>query len=281
MTTVARRKLGFTLLELVVVMLLLGLSFAGLAKLLANISLMYTSGQSRAALLEQGRFVLERISREVRAATPNSVRVSNSVTYSCLEFMPFQAAGRYRLLTLAPEQSNTLDVVVLRTPFMPLAGQWLVVYPQTAADLYQQPAPVGQGRRVQLATPATVDDADGISQTYRLQLAQNFGFTAASPVNRFYLLEQPVSFCAQNNGIWRYQGYSVQTDQPVPGAGLTGGEQLAADISNDLATQPVFTLAPPTLSRNSLIQLDLLLRSNLDPDVTLDHSYLLQVNNVP
>ena len=73
----------------------------------------------------------------------------------------------------------------------------------------------------------------------------------------------------------------MQTDQPVPGAGLTGGEQLAADISNDLATQPVFTLAPPALSRNSLIQLDLLLRSNLDPDVTLDHSYLLQVNNVP
>ena len=271
---------GFTLIELVIVMVLLGLSLSFLSNLLSNVSAMYLAQQSRALLLDQSRFVLERISRELRDATPNSVRVSNTATYSCIEFVPFTGAGRYQQLPQAPDQLNQLDVVALNPTFLPQAGQWLLIYPQSAAALYDTPA-TNQGVRVQLANPPLQDDGDGVAQTYRLLLAQPFGFSAGSPVNRFYLLASPVSFCAHDNAVWRYQGYGWHRDQPVPGGGLSGAEQLASALTNPLASQPLFQLASPALSRNALVQLDIIMQSAEDPDVTLEHSYLVQISNVP
>lgn len=275
-----RYHTGFTLVELVIVLVLLALSVGFLSRLLGNVSALYLAEQSRAALLDQSRFVLERISRELRDATPNSVRVSNSASYSCLEFVPFAAAGRYRELAQWPDQATSLDVVALKPGFTAKAAQWLLVYPQQAADIYQTPAG-GQGARVQLANPPLQDDADGLAVTFRLLFSQAFGFNAGSPVRRFYLLDEPVSFCAQDRGIWRYQGYGLQSDQPVPGAGLSGGEQLASELANPLASQPLFQLAGPALTRSALVQLDLMLQSAQDPDVQLDHSFLVQVSNVP
>ncbi|AVV84022.1 MSHA biogenesis protein MshO [Shewanella putrefaciens] len=49
-------------------------------------------------MLSQSRFVVERMTRELRSAVPNSVRVNtDSLTYQCIEFVPIQASTSYYL----------------------------------------------------------------------------------------------------------------------------------------------------------------------------------------
>lgn len=264
---------GFTLLELVTVLALLGIALVGVSTLLGNMSGIYLQSAEREKLLGESRFVLERLNRELRDAVPNSLRVNNTAGWSCLEFVPFTAVARYRNIVLAPDTSSTMDVVSMG-PFNPIAGQWLLVFPQQDVEIYAASA-----QKVQLhASPLS---NDGNAFTYRLQLAQAFGFGAASPARRLYLLDAPVSYCALGNEIRRYQGYALQSSQPVPGSGLSNGALMARNLVNNLNTQPLFVLAPPALTRNSLVQIQLEMAAAQDAGTVLSYSHLVQVSNVP
>ena len=268
-------KAGFTLLELVTVLALLGIALVGVSTLLGNMSGIYLQSAEREKLLGESRFVLERLNRELRDAVPNSLRVSNTAGWSCLEFVPFTAVARYRNIVLAPDTSSMMDVVSMG-PFDPVAGQWLLVFPQQDVEIYSASA-----QKVQLHASPLLNDGDGNAFTYRLQLAQAFGFGAASPARRLYLLDAPVSYCALGNEIRRYQGYALQSSQPVPGSGLSNGALMARNLVNNLNTQPLFVLAPPALTRNSLVQIQLEMAAAQDAGTVLSYSHLVQVSNVP
>lgn len=267
---------GFTLVELITVLVLLGISVVGLSTLLGNMSGIYLQSTQREQLLGQSRFVLERLNRELRDAVPNSLRVSNSGSWSCLEFVPFSAVMRYRTIALRPDTLMTMDVVNQDPAFSAAAGQWLLVYPTSPADIYAVSI-----QKVQLHNAPQPDDGDNNSATRRLQFSQAFGFGTASPATRAYLLSSPVSFCALGNEIRRYEGYGLQSSQLVPGSGLSNGALMARQISNDLATRPVFELLPDALTRNSLVQIQLELTSEQDSGTVLSYSHLVQVSNVP
>ncbi len=267
---------GFTLLELVTVLVLLGIALVGVSTLLGNMSGMYLQSAERDKLLSESRFVLERLNRELRDAVPNSLRVSNTAGWSCLEFVPFTAVARYRNIVLAPDTTSTIDVVSMVSDFSPSAGQWLLVFPQQDVEIYSASA-----QKVQLHASPLSNDGDGNGFTYRLQLAQAFGFGAASPARRLYLLDTPVSYCALGNEIRRYQGYALQSSQPVPGSGLSNGALMARNLVNNLSTQPLFVLAPPALTRNSLVQIQLEMAAAQDAGTVLSYSHLVQVSNVP
>lgn len=267
---------GFTLLELVTVLVLLGIALVGVSTLLGNMSGIYLQSAEREKLLGESRFVLERLNRELRDAVPNSLRVNNTAGWSCLEFVPFTAVARYRNIVLAPDTSSTMDVVSMESDFNPAAGQWLLVFPQQDVEIYATSA-----QKVQLHASPLSNDGDSNSFTYRLQLAQAFGFGAASPARRLYLLDAPVSYCALGNEIRRYQGYALQSNQPVPGSGLSNGALMARNLVNNLNTQPLFVLAPPALTRNSLVQIQLEMAAAQDAGTVLSYSHLVQVSNVP
>ncbi len=270
------RTTGFTLVELVTVMVLLGIAVVGLSTLLGNMSGIYLQSVQREQLLGQSRFVLERLNRELRDAVPNSLRVNNSSTWSCLEFVPFSHVARYRSIAVLPDTASSIDLVSQDPAFGVSAGQWLLVYPTSPADIY-----AASSQKVQLHNTPLLNDGDGNAVTYRLQLSQAFGFAAVSPATRAYLLSTPVSYCALGNEIRRYQGYSLQSAQPLPGSGLSNGALMARNISNDLTSQPVFVLAPDALTRNSLVQIQLELTAEQDSGTVLSYSHLVQVRNVP
>lgn len=271
------RASGFTLVELVIVMVLLGIAVVGMSTLLGNMSGIYLQSAEREKLLGQSRFVLERLNRELRDAVPNSLRVNNSSSWSCLEFVPFRHIARYRNLTLAPDTAPTLDLVSQDPAFAVSAGQWLLIYPSVDSDIYTP----SSTQKVQLHNTPLLNDADGIAATRRLQLSQAFGFGTGSPATRVYLLAPPVSYCALGNEIRRYEGYALQSTQPVPGSGLSNGALMARDIVNNLNTQPMFVLASPALTRNSLVHIQLELASAQEAGTVLSYNHLVQVSNVP
>lgn len=78
-------------MELIFVLVILGLVGAiGSSFMVATMD-MYQRTQDRVALMQRGRVALEQMSRYLRAAVPNSVRVS--ATGKCLEFVPVVAGG--------------------------------------------------------------------------------------------------------------------------------------------------------------------------------------------
>jgi MSHA biogenesis protein MshO len=95
---------GFTLIELITVIVVLGIVSVGVSGFLRSGLQIYSDANERDQLLSQSRFVIERVSRELRAAIPNSVRLqySASADTQCLEFVPALWTSYYTTLPVIP-----------------------------------------------------------------------------------------------------------------------------------------------------------------------------------
>lgn len=80
------RPRGFTLIELVVTIVLLGIISAALAPFFYSAVSGYFDSQARARLTGEGRLALERLSRDLREADPASISVSggNQLSFTLL-----------------------------------------------------------------------------------------------------------------------------------------------------------------------------------------------------
>lgn len=122
-----RRAAGFTLVELVIVIVLLAI--------VATISVQFVALSTRGAIdvsarqqrALQGVVISEQISRELREAFPLSIRVAGN----CLEWLPIEAGTAY---TDLPDGGNTIAVAPFaNTP--PSGSTRAVVYGYgTSAD---------------------------------------------------------------------------------------------------------------------------------------------------
>lgn len=92
-----KRNNGFTLIELVMTIVLLGIIGGVLAPVIQSSIEIYAAERSRAALVQKGRLALERIAREVREAVPNSLSVVNDAigNPAGIEFLQILSGGRY------------------------------------------------------------------------------------------------------------------------------------------------------------------------------------------
>lgn len=139
------RQHGFSLVELIVVMVLIG-AIGGIIAMQIKPTLQgYLAVGKRAALTDQADSALRRIVTEVRSAVPNSLRLGSA---QCLELVPSSDGGRYRSgPDVDPSRAgeafldfdaptNTFDVL---TTFMaaPAPGDFIVIGNQNNADVYQ------------------------------------------------------------------------------------------------------------------------------------------------
>ncbi|WP_277994451.1 PilW family protein [Aeromonas encheleia] len=111
---------GFTLVELVMVILLLGIMATFSSQFIGIGTQIYGDASSREQLMSDARFALERLNRELRDAVPGSVRVEDSLGNvveqgNCLRFWPIATASRY----LSPNGSGGLTII---TPVSPPRG---------------------------------------------------------------------------------------------------------------------------------------------------------------
>ena len=108
---VRQRQGGFTLIELVIVIVISGaLSIVVMQFISAPIDV-YVDQSRRARLVDAGQSVIQRLAHDVRLAVPNSVRVGCGG--SCVELMRAATGGRYRLsppgdvLSFIPADADT------------------------------------------------------------------------------------------------------------------------------------------------------------------------------
>jgi MSHA biogenesis protein MshO len=233
-----RRLRGFTLVELTVAIVLLGIVALMVTNFATGAMQSYIDAERRAELVDTTETALRRLQRDLRQSLPNSVRVTSSGAVVYLEFLPVVAGGRYRaqLAGASPPGScgiglnDVLNIGTLDTLFSTigpvtdlnsLAGSgvtyYVVVYNLGAgfsnADAYASGATTGGNKSVlQKTSTDTCESAVAFTPTT---------FTLASPSSRFHVVQDPVTYaCDLTSGqLLRYSGYSMAAAQPAPPAG--------------------------------------------------------------
>jgi len=97
MRTNIKNQSGFTLLEMIVVMVITGIIGGMVAVFLTWPVQQYTDSARRAELTDIADTAFQRVLRDIRSAVPNSVRIYGcAANASFIEFLPTKSGGRYR-----------------------------------------------------------------------------------------------------------------------------------------------------------------------------------------
>lgn len=218
----ARRMAGFSLVELIVVMVVLGILGASVAAFIDGPVRAWFDTLRRAQMTESADAALRRLTRELQGALPNSPRVTSAGGTVFLEFVPVIDGGRYRALPASDGSGDALDFAdatdnrfdVLGPAVQVSAGSQLVVFNLGSAesDVY-----AGNNRR---AVTSSAGSATQISFA-----ANGTALPAESPLRRFHLVAAPVTYaCTPQAGgggqLVRISGYGFAAAQP---ASLTSG----------------------------------------------------------
>ncbi|MGL4900070.1 MAG: PilW family protein [Shewanella sp.] len=268
---------GFTLVEMVTVILILGILVVGVSSFIIFGTRMFVESSTVDQVLSQSRFALERMTRELRSALPNSVRLNgDNLTYQCIEFVPTEASTSYVAMPIAPSAAALSGTVMVDNLSSKLAvNQYAWIYPLTERDVYDAAAQ----KRAQINSMST------LANQMTLTFTANVRFADASPRQRIYFASAPVSYCvekapaANELTLTRYTGYGLVASQPAP-KDMGSGVLMAQGIANALTSSAdlPFILTPSSLVNNAMVQLQP--RFNVNGE-TLQYRHQVQVINVP
>lgn len=112
--TAIRQQAGFTLVELVMVIVIMGVIGGIVSVFMKSPVDAYFDTARRAALTDVADTTARRIARDIRKALPNSVRTPSA---GCLEFIPTKTGGRYRTEAILSGDGTQLNFSASDTAF--------------------------------------------------------------------------------------------------------------------------------------------------------------------
>ena len=254
---------GFTMVELVIVIVLMSLvSLAGV-EVIRQSSESYLKMSNRQGLGSAARLAVERLSREFRSALPGSVRTSGD----CIEFLPIEVAGTY---VTAPFESAGTSMTVVRVSADLAAELGRVAIYSVGDNVFDLDAGI-------LSPEASIgaSDAGNIST---VSWTGSHLFEFESPTSRFYMVSDPVSYCVDGDNLFRYSNYGVVDPQPLLDDLPTALPDRALLVNQVSSTGTPFRVMDPGLSRNAIVMIVLSLSTDGE---FLQITQEAQLRNVP
>ena len=267
---------GFTLIELVMVIVIMGVIGATLAVFMRAPVDAYLDSGRRAALTDLADTAVRRIAHDIARALPNSLRTPST---QCVEFIPTRTGGRYRAEpdsgVVGNQAAAVLDFTVSDTSFNMLANNAslpaeqrivandvVVVYNLgvPGADTY-----AGDNSSVVAGVTA------GTESTISIAAKQ---FPLASGSNRFQVVpgnEKIVSFVCSGGRLLRSSDHAYANSCP------TSGTTVAVLANNVSACNFVYNGSD--LQRNGLVQMTITLTDSSGDSISLYHE--VHVSNTP
>jgi MSHA biogenesis protein MshO len=280
---------------MVVVIIIIGIMSGIMFTILRGPMQQYVQVQQRANLVDIAETALQRMTREIRLALPNSIRIRSSGTITSIEFLRTLDGGRYRY---QPNSSGTpvcggtaaQDVlnfsadndcfeILDSLANLPMAGgagtdrasciegesDCLVIFNtgQSGANAYAGDNIAG----------IEAVSADALN----FDISPLTGFPHQSPNQRFQVVDTPVSFlCDTGSGeILRLDNYDILATQPIdPPPASTDFTATSTTRNSNLLVNQVstcsFTYSQGTATRAAMITLQITVNdTSLGQSVTL------------
>lgn len=214
---ICRDQHGFTMVEMVVVIIITAIIAAIVAVFIRAPVQSYVDSVARAELTDVADLALRRLARDIRLALPNSVRVTqmpNGDVY--LEMLLTKTGGRY-LAEEDNQEGNILNFTNVAAPLlnvfdvvsaMPIEQQAIVENDQIVvynlgpglepADAYACAVQCNRARVTNVAgTTVTLENNPFAAQTP----------TMKSPSHRFQVVTTPVTYVCSGGTLTRYWNY--------------------------------------------------------------------------
>lgn len=255
-----QQQSGFTMAELILVIILTGILGVIVAPLIMGPLQSYFDSTRRADLVYVADSALRRMARDVHQSLPYSIRLNGSNT--AFEMIHVRDVGRYRESGGAGSrrlQFNGNDAefnilgrfpTITARPYTAAATEQLVVFNlgsspfnaydgdpviHSAGDFQVSSETYSQG-----GTTYTEDKVTAINGT-------TFPFLNSSPSHRVFIIDGEVSYGCSGGALYRYSGYGFAATMPGLGA-ISSGNIMADNI-----TSCSFSYDPGTATRPGLL----------------------------
>jgi MSHA biogenesis protein MshO len=289
MARVPSRNAGFSLIELVITLVIGTIVVSFVSMFISGPVQGFVDQSRRAALVDAGDAAIRRLSRDVRRALPNSVRTTTSPTgVVALELLGTTDGSRYR----AQPPGGAAEILDLTRPddsFDVLGPFTQVAKPFSSDEFYLAIYNVGVpgADAYELANVITPADTQiGIAAgaapgVDRVTLSPPFQFAHASPTQRVFLVDGPVTYLCDPLGgtLTRYEDYWIAPDQSTRDSHLELlGAGAAASLMANRLSACAFTYTPGTAARAGLVTLEITVSSQGEAVAVLSQ---VHVDNVP
>lgn len=269
------RAYGFTLVETVIVITLIGILVSIVAAFLVRPVEGYRDLARRAALVEAAESALRRMQRDIRTALPNSARITNLASGFALELIPVLDAARYAVAGGGTNQTQLLrtdqadsdfDVQsCFRNPATATTAGIRIVINNLATTTSNNAYTAGAGINT-VITPITTAVTISASPSCptaglaHITLTPGYDFLAHSNNRRLYVITTPVSYlCDTTAGtLMRYHNYPITAAQPTAAATFTALNASSAQVTDRVTACSLVTTTVDARNR-SLVTLSLTL----------------------
>lgn len=223
---------GFTLIELVAVMVIVGILAAVGSQFAIQAIQSYKTVQARQMLVNQTRVAVERITRQLRNAVPNSVLITNQG--ACVKFLPVLASGRYANdIPLLNAEKGRDSIAISTISDVVGVATYMLVAPMSTAEIYSS-------ANAAIAPVARID----AKQVY---LSSSHKWARESVAKRFYLSAKPQGFCFVNNDLRFFDELTLTQDD----IDASAPSEL---VSRSVKLTRLFSLSLATDIRQALLQ---------------------------
>ncbi|MGF1806303.1 type II secretion system GspH family protein [Aliivibrio sifiae] len=246
---------GFTLIELILTVVVVGIVALAAGNTLQLGFQSYNESIDRQDNQMQAKFLIEKLSRELRHAMPNSVEVSNS--QDCVSFIPVEASAFYLTLPLFNEKQ--IDTVLLSNNTQNMAGLNLTINPSNQNELIEN-----NGARYVAINSVT---ASGGISAINFSTNNNPAFISNSVSGRAFIYKpEVISYCIDVGKVNR-------TVKKLPNQ-VSVTHQLANHINSGK-----FIFEQASIHRNNMVRMVLAFENDLGEITQYQHD--VQVINVP
>ena len=280
------KQAAFSLLEIIIVIVLLGVLAGGAGLLITTPIQAYSDQLRRQQLVDQAEMALRQIARDVRRALPNSIRVTPSGL--AIEMVNTVDGARYRdeigggfvtdddiLDFSAPDSAFNFLGKLRLTAFA--ADYRLVIYNTVPDDFYLAALNITNQGIVTTAAAALALFSG--SDEDRVTMTPAFQFSEQSPGQRAFIVDGPISYICTpgSRSMTRYSNYAYQTVQPNPTLPPTGG--VSGLVVTQVAACSISYVAG-TASRGGLVTINITL-NDVATGESISLLHQVHVDNVP
>lgn len=234
---------GFTLIELVTVIVILSILAVIGSGFMVRSAESYHQSVNRSQLIQQGRQAIERITRELRIAVPNSIRASGN--NMCVEWLPIIAGTNY--LEELPDLSNgaaatsSIDIAPVNVDLA--SARYVSVGALTSGELYG-------------VTPPSLALFDN-NTTSKVTLTVPKQFLRNSVNQRLFIAAHPKQLCVDNGRLTLHESY---TSGSYPDGSLNGSPPIGGVLMSQgvlLSGETPFEIESGTQARNTIVNIEL------------------------